>query len=302
MRFKVGDKVRVKKFKERPGCWNKEGKMDHLMGKTVEITGFSPWRGFYRVYDPKNHYEWSFCETDLEPLNETIVIYSKGREVIALDKSTGEKAIARCNPTDKYDFRIGAKLAFERLTNGKSGKVRLSELKPGETFKIGKHDFIVLDQVGNTTKVISKGFMAENVVFDRDSKNYNKSNLKKIIERDIQPVIEAEVGAENIVEHSVDLTSVDMQCEYKDCTCKVRPVTFNEARRYNDLLVNNDLDDWWWTCTPWSTNDRKWNYSISVVAPSGGVNYGCCGYFHCGGGVRPVCILKSNIFVSKEGE
>lgn len=297
MRFKAGDKVRVKKFKKRPSYWNDEGKMDHLMGKVVEIESLSSWGNGYNVYDSKYHYEWSFHETDLEPVNETIVIYSKDRDVIALDKATGNKAIARCNPADEYDFHVGAKLAFERLTSLKPDKVQLSELKPGETFKIGKHDFIVLDHVGNTAKVISKGFMAENVVFDRDSKDYNTSNIKKVIERDIQPAIEAEVSAENIVEHSVDLTSVDMQSEYKDCNCKVRPITFNEARRYNDLLVNKDLDDWWWTCTPWSTSDRGYNYSIALVAPSGDFNRSNC----CGGsrGVRPVCIFKSNIFVSK---
>lgn len=47
--------------------------------------------------------------------NETIVIYRDGNEVTVLDKSTGKKAIARCNPTDEFDFHIGAKLAFSRL-------------------------------------------------------------------------------------------------------------------------------------------------------------------------------------------
>lgn len=296
MRFKAGDKVRVKKFKERPGCWNSEGEMDHLMGKIVEIKGFSTRGNFYRAYDPKHHHEWSFRETDLEPVNETIVIYSKEREVIALDKTTGDKAIARCNPADEYDFHIGAKLAFERLTNRKYGKVQLQELKLGETFKIGKHDFIVLEHAGNTTKVISKWLMAENVVFDRVSKDYNKSNLKEVIERDIQPIIEAEVDAENIVEHSVDLTSVDMQREYKNCTCKVRPITFNEARIYNDLLVNKNLNDWWWTCTPWSTKDRGWECSVAIVSQSGDLNRISR---KLGFGVRPVFILKSNIFVQK---
>ena len=36
MGFKGGDKVRVKKFKERPIGWEIEWKMDHLMGKVVE--------------------------------------------------------------------------------------------------------------------------------------------------------------------------------------------------------------------------------------------------------------------------
>lgn len=47
--------------------------------------------------------------------SETIVIYRKDNKVIALDKSTGEKAEAKCNPADEFDFRTGAKLAFNRL-------------------------------------------------------------------------------------------------------------------------------------------------------------------------------------------
>ena len=178
----------------------------------------------------------------------------------------------------------------------KANKVQLSELKPGEVFKIGKHDFIVLEQKNGATKVISKGFMAENVVFDEDTRNYGKSNLKKVIESDIQPIIEAELGADNLVEHTVDLTSVDMQHEFEPCTCKVRPITFDEARQYNDLLVNEELDGCWWTCTSWSTAERSWAYAIAVIQPSGDFyNYN----YDVFNGVRPVCILKSNIFVSR---
>lgn len=128
----------------------------------------------------------------------------------------------------------------------KKNKVRLSELKPGGTFKINKYDFIVLcqDDSSQTTKVISKGFMAENVVFDKNTKDYNKSNIKKMIEADIQPIIEKAVGAENLIEHTVSLISVDMQHKYEDCVCKVRPITFDEAREFNDLLVNKSLNDW----------------------------------------------------------
>lgn len=46
---------------------------------------------------------------------ETIVIYRKDNKVVALDKSTGKKAEANCNPDDEFDFRTGAKLAFNRL-------------------------------------------------------------------------------------------------------------------------------------------------------------------------------------------
>lgn len=180
----------------------------------------------------------------------------------------------------------------------KKKTVRLSELKPGETFNISEYDFIVLyqDESSQTTKVISKGSMAENVMFDRNIKDYNKSNIKKMIEADIQPIIEKAVGAENLIKHTVSLISVDMQHKYEDCVCKVRPITFDEAREFNDLLVNKSLNDWWWTCTPWSTRERGYDYSIAVVSSSGCVSSYI--YINCYG-VRPLCILNSNIFVSK---
>lgn len=195
-------------------------------------------------------------------------------------------------------LEMARKLVKRLEEEEKKSKVKLCELHPGDTFKIGDHDFIVLDQneYAETTAVISKGFMKEDIVFDDDTRDYRKSNLRKVIEGDIQPIIEAEVGEENIVECSVDLTSVDMQKEFSGFKCKVRPITFDEARQHNDLLINNELNDWWWTCTPWSTAERGWGYLIAVVASSGNIDCGSC---DLNSGVRPFCILKSNIFVSK---
>lgn len=181
----------------------------------------------------------------------------------------------------------------------RKNKVELSTLAPGDVFEIGKNDFIVLEQMSFETKVISKDFMAENIVYDEDSRDYNESNLKEVIEDEIQPIIESEVGENNLVEHTVELTSVDMQHEFDDCKCKVRPITFDETRKYNNLLPNKELDDWWWTCTPWSTAERDCKYSIAVVSSAGYISHRSCYVIN---GVRPVCILKSNIFVSKKGE
>lgn len=179
----------------------------------------------------------------------------------------------------------------------KDNKVQLSELNPGDVFKIGEHDFIVLVQLSGMAKVISRDFIAEDVKFDNTSRDYNNSYIRGFLETGIQSVIEKEVGAENLVGHTVNLTSVDMQREFNDCKCKVRLITFDEARQYNDLLVNSELDDWWWTCTPWSTEERGLEYSMAVVSSSGGIFSCYCNFSR--GGVRPVCILKSNIFVSK---
>ena len=180
--------------------------------------------------------------------------------------------------------------------NEKKTKAELSTLNPGEVFKIGEHDFIVLAQEEGQTKVISKGFMTKGIKFDSESRDYNISNLCAVMEEDIQPLIEAAVGEENLIKHEVDLISVDMQQEFEPCKCKVRPVTFDEAREFNDLLVNEELPGWYWTCTPWSTKERGWEYSVAVVSPSG---YFSRNDYYGNYGVRPFCILKSNIFVSR---
>lgn len=177
-----------------------------------------------------------------------------------------------------------------------SNKVKLESLKAGETFYIGENGYIVLKHHEGKTKVISRNFIAEDRKFADDTADYKTSGLRKYIEAEIQPTIENEVGAENLVEHRVSLETVDGQNDYGELTCKVRPITFDEARKYNNLIVNNNLNDWWWTCTAWTSPNRECKRSIAVVLPSGSIyNFDCYVSF----GVRPVCILKSNIFVSK---
>ncbi len=176
--------------------------------------------------------------------------------------------------------------------------VALSTLVPGEKFTTGIGNFIVLEQGANYTKVIQDDFFAEDVKFDSDSPDYTMSDLKKLFDTTILGAYENEFGADNLIQQSVDLRSVDMQ-DYGTFTCKVRPITFDEAREFNALLVKPELPDWWWTCTPWSTKERGWDCSVTVVSPLGLISrYD----YDCGLGVRPFCILKSNIFVSRVEE
>lgn len=180
----------------------------------------------------------------------------------------------------------------------KSCRVRLSELNPGDIFQTtGKRKHKVLEQCGDTTKIISLDVVKENVKFG-DNTDYNKSNVKKMCDTEILKDFEEEFGAENIEEHTVDIITVDGQ-KIGVVKCKVRPLTFDEARKYTELTPNDELDDSYWTCSAWSTVERGWKYALAVVSPSGLIDssyYGDCR------GVRPVCILKSNLFVSKVEE
>lgn len=169
--------------------------------------------------------------------------------------------------------------------------MRLGEMKPGSKFENELGVFIVLGHDEGKTKVITEKLYCEDVKFGKTC-NYMESDLKKIFDEEITPEFEKVFG-DHLVEHEVDLVTVDMQ-QYGKFECKVRPMTFDESREFNALIVNKDLPDWWWTCTQWSTKERGWNYSVAVVSPSGLI---CYISYDCLSGVRPFCILDSNIFV-----
>lgn len=150
----------------------------------------------------------------------------------------------------------------------KTCRVRLSELNPGDIFQTtGKRKYKVLEQCGDTTKIISLDLVKENVEFG-DNTDYNKSNVKKMCDTEILKDFEEEFGAENIEEHTVDIITVDGQ-KIGVVKCKVRPLTFDEARKYTELTPNDELDDSYWTCSAWSTVERGWKYALAVVSPSG---------------------------------
>lgn len=177
-------------------------------------------------------------------------------------------------------------------------KVALSMLKRGDVFQTtGKRKYKVLEQYGDTTKIISLDLVKENVEFG-DTSDYKTSNVKKLCDTEILKDFEEEFGAENVETHTADIITADGQ-KLGTVDCKIRPITFDEAREYTDITPNNDLNDWYWTLSSWSTEERGWKKSITIVSPSGVIrDYGCFD----GVGVRPVCILKSNIFVSKVEE
>ena len=177
-------------------------------------------------------------------------------------------------------------------------KVVLSTLKRGDVFQTtGKRKYKVLEQYGDTTKIISLDLVKENVEFGNTS-DYNTSKVKELCDTEILKDFEEEFGSENIETHTSDIITVDGQ-KLGTVDCKIRPITFDEARGYTDITPNNDLNDWYWTLSPWSTEERGWRKSFTVVSPSGYIRSFNVGVKNA---VRPVCILKSNIFVSKVEE
>lgn len=176
-------------------------------------------------------------------------------------------------------------------------KVELSTVDPGNVIDLGEDEFVVLDHDEGGTLVISKELMEEDVKFGENT-DFNGSNVQHVLYKDILPKMEDVVGSENILPQTIKLTTIDNQNVYEDVTGKIRLLTFDEARKYNLLIVNEDLGDYWWLMTPWTSRDR-WEYPVTVVSPGGIFDYWRCIYRS---GVRPVLYLKSNIFVSLGGK
>ena len=176
-------------------------------------------------------------------------------------------------------------------------KVELSTVTPGCVIDLGEDEFVVLDHNEGGTLVISKELLEEDVKFG-DNTDFNGSNVQKVLYDDILPKIEEVIGADNVLPQTVKLTTVDNQNVYEDVTGRIRLLTFDEARKYNPLIVNKDLNDCWWLMTPWTSKDR-WEYPVAVVSPVG--DFSNLFYLSCNG-VRPVLYLKSNIFVSLGGK
>lgn len=196
-------------------------------------------------------------------------------------------------------LELAKKLVAAIEKEDQKNKVMLKDIPIGGKFATGIGRFIVLEQKEDSTVVITEGLYRENVKFDDDCTEYRKSLLRELCEGEILNEFSDEFGEENICTNEAGLVTVDGQEVFGKLLTKVRPLTFDEARGYNDLLVNKDLPNWYWTCTPWSTKERGWEYSVAVVSPSGSIRNSNCNN-SCG--VRPVCILKSNIFVSKVEE
>ena len=158
-----------------------------------------------------------------------------------------------------------------------------------------KYEFIVLDRSKDTVALLLNDLLVEETAFGSNN-DYRGSKVEAICD-DFAKVIERIVGAENLIEHTVDLTADDGLKDYGKIRKKMSLLTAEKARRFVDKLDKYKLDKWWWLSTPYSTSNHGNTSWVKCVSPSGCVIHDCSDYDS--NGVRPFCILKSNIFVSK---
>ena len=189
-------------------------------------------------------------------------------------------------------------LTEEQITLIRSSlpQIKLADVRVGEAFKIGGYEFIVLEHEEDFTKVLLKDILCKSAFSEKDC-DFKNSNVLRILQ-DFENKISDIVGAENILAHTVDLTSNDGLKDYGHTVEKVSLLSCDMARKYVDILDKYKLDLYWWLVTPWSTPTHGYSEYVCCVSPRG---YVCINYYDGDDdGVRPFLHFSSSIFVSLE--
>lgn len=161
----------------------------------------------------------------------------------------------------------------------------------GDTFELAGFTWMILDINEEGYYCLSSSI--EDREFDEDSNDWKSSSLRKYLNGEYLEKICDSVGSENIISFERDLISLDGRNDYGTCEDKVSLLTFDEYRKYREVV---ELNGYWWLLTPCGVKRDGYENSVTVVCPSGNFDYGLCNYY----GVRPFCIFDSSIFESGE--
>ena len=190
---------------------------------------------------------------------------------------------------------IQDKLGYKVKIVDEKPKKKLVDIEVGKTFKVDDLEFIVLEHLeDDETAIILKDFWKTDR-FDKSTNDYEQSSIRKELNSEFFEQLGAIVGKENILLHRVDLTSDDGRVDYGCCHDVISLLTCDMYRKYVYILDKYKPDDWWWLATAYSTKSNGYERSVRCVDYGGTLRSNC--YYYSG--VRPFCILKSNIFVSE---
>lgn len=163
--FKIGDSVRVirnyssarkgmkgtiKAKGSQTGRWGIE--FDEKFGSGHDCGG--------KTQNGHGYWVPPECLELIKPKAEKIVITHDGKTTLARlyeDNKVVKSAEAKCSPDDEFSFTVGAKLAFERLTEEKEEP----PFKVGDVVKVkaAEYHFFMDGTLGKVTEVVDEGML-----------------------------------------------------------------------------------------------------------------------------------------------
>lgn len=184
-----------------------------------------------------------------------------------------------------------AKLFFEE----EQTTVKLKDVQVGSFIKYGGIEWVVLDKSEADALVLSKSCLFNKAFDESNCNNWETSSLRKAMNaidgkgrfklKDF-----AGINADDLVPIRRNLLTDDGMPDYGDCEDKITIYTAEEYRRYRKYIPN--AEKWHWTITG---DSLVYSDYVRGVDSDGALNYRSAYYGN--GGVRPLCILKSEILV-----
>ena len=169
---------------------------------------------------------------------------------------------------------------------------RLSDFQTGATVKYHGEPCLILEHRKDGTLLM----VLEQIECTFGSDNdFAKSDLREHLNGAYMDTL-TQGNRGEILKRTIDLTAVNGSKQYGIDTCCIAPLTFDEHRKYHDIIPKPGK--WEWSVTPWSTpsvdEDDTWVMGLST---SGNVYYNFCGVTY---GSRPAFLLPSNYVVEPE--
>ena len=173
-------------------------------------------------------------------------------------------------------------------------EIKVKELKAGDRFIYGDIEWVKLDDAHGGALVLSVNSQTD-FAFDKNGRNnwVNSSLRKRLNETKNGRFTVAflkDINKEDLIGFVRNLTTDDGMTEYGTCKDFVSLYTCDEYRKYRKLIP--DCGVWHWTVT---ADSLVYSRLVRCVDSDGGL--GNNNAYHGYGGVRPLCVLKSDTTV-----
>lgn len=194
---------------------------------------------------------------------------------------------------EKINVEVSKKEGVIQCTiNVTPTKRRLSLFRPGEVFSKNGTEYIVCTHFGNNgTAVIRKKCLEFGWGFG-ETNDWTESSLRFLLNHQYLNNLLDDFELDNILDHEVNLLSLDGYDDYGSTFDKVSVLTLDRFRRYHKIIGNVKQKQW--LATPSSTPSGTGSSCVMSVYGNGGVDL--C-YTNNWEAARPFFILKSNILV-----
>lgn len=169
--------------------------------------------------------------------------------------------------------------------------IDLLSLKPGDIFIIDNIEYIVLEQLSdNQTAIIRRKPLKENIIFGINN-DWKQSHIRSFLNGEYLNKIVQVFGKYRIVEHKVDLLSLNGLDDYGTSIDNVSLLTIDQYRKYKKMGVKfeENLNDCWWLLTP--DRPTKSSHGEILCVDFDGILFSmnCISYIN----IRPFFIIQS---------